>query len=389
MTVAFAMGFALAGVWCGAAMAQTAALPEDSVKAVILVYMRVGEEAEADSTLPTAQFEEHLTELERGGYHVRPLPEILEAIRNGTPLPAGTLALTFDGAYRSTYRNAIPRLLEKKIPFTLFYASDPLDQTLPDFMSWADLQTLARYETVTLGVLPASASHITRLPAQGMISQLNKARQRFREKFGQEVNLLSYPFGEYSLTLKTLAHRQGFSAAFGLQSGALSQKSDFYALPRFTMTEHYGDLERFRMVAHALPLPVTELEPENPALRSTQEWMTGFTLPPALANESQNLSCFIAGEATPHIERLGARIEIRSITPLTGIDKIRINCTMPGPATDDQEAQWRWLGLLYYRPENTGLSSGPALTSTKQPAPLTDTAHRTATPPDEPPALLE
>jgi len=371
LTSACILGLALWGAWPKPARAQST-LQQDQTKAVILAYSHIGDDDALGDNLPADLFSEHLAEIEKGGYTVLPLPEILSAFKRGDKLPPRSLALTFDGAYAATYRNALRPLLEKKIPFTLFYASDPLDQKLPDYMSWTELQTLARSPQVTLGVLPSSQVPIAGFPRQAIIGALNKARQRYREMFGHEMDLLAYPFGAYGLALKDLAAAQGFKAAFGLHSGAAYAGADLYALPRFTMTENYGDLERFQMVAQALPLPVTDMEPQDTAL-GTGEWMLGFTLPEALAAESQNLSCFLSGQPAPHIERLGPRIELRSAAPLSEEPKIRLNCTMPGPASEDGTPRWRWLGLLFHR-NQTARPEDPALNTPRQ---------------DELPALLE
>lgn len=340
-----------------AALAQAAPvrLPEDANRAVILAYHRVGEELPAADNLSAEQFAAHVREIESGGYTVLPLREILGALKSGAPLPPRTIAITFEGAYLSALRNAIPLLSEKKLPFSVFYASDSLDQKLPEYMSWEDLLRLEKGGNVTLGVLPARYAHTAHGQRRDMIAGLNRARQRFRETFGHEVDFLSYPYGEYSLELKDLAKTQGFKFALGLHSGAVYADSDFYALPRFSMTERYGDLERFRMIADSLPLPVTDAEPADPLL-GKGEWLAGFTLPAALERESQSLSCFISGQKTPKIQRLGRRVEIRSAETGLVPERIRMNCTMPGPPEDGADegrkaqTRWRWFGAIYHRP---------------------------------------
>ena len=322
------------------------ALPEDNSKAVILAYHRIGEDHIPDQSITLEQFHAHIREIKAGNYNVLPLTDIIKAISNGETLPTKTLGITLEGAYRSALKNGVPLLLDAEIPFTVFYASNSLDQKDPIFTSWEHLKTLSKEPNVILATLPASYEHIAHRSKQDILKNLNKARQRYRENFEKETTLLSYPFGEYSTELKQLAQSQGYEAAIGLHSGAVFNGSDLYAIPRFSMTESYGDLERFRLVTNALPLPVQDIEPANPILTEDQ-FFTGFTLPEKLAEQSKALSCFISGEATPIIERLGSRIEIRSQTPTQS--RARLNCTMSGPVSENDEIQWRWLGLLYHR----------------------------------------
>ncbi|MCB9983226.1 MAG: polysaccharide deacetylase family protein [Rhodospirillales bacterium] len=324
------------------------ALPEDRSKAVILAYTRIGEDDKPDESLTEEQFIAHIREIKTGGYHVLPLPDILDHLENNRPLPPLTLAITLDGAYRSAMQNAVPHLLAENLPFTVFYAADPLDQHDSDYASWQDLKSLKKHKNVTLATLPASYSHVAHATRTEMLAALNKARQRHREEFAAESPYLAYPFGEYALELKDLAQTQGFKAAFGLHSGAAYPGADLYALPRFTMTEQYGDPDRLRMVARALPLPTTDIEPADPNIKANS-FYTGFTLPGALSTQTEQLSCFISGHGRASIVQLGNRIEIREDTGLLDDERIRLNCTMPGPNNENNEAQWRWLGLLYFR----------------------------------------
>ncbi|MEM7650826.1 MAG: polysaccharide deacetylase family protein [Pseudomonadota bacterium] len=322
-------------------------LPEDESKAVIIAYHRIAEENLPYQNLTLAQFDSHIEDMASGNYNILPLPKIIEAITTASPLPQRTIAITLEGAYNSAIENAAPLLLKNEIPFTIFYPANALDRKDPDYASWRALKTLAKNPLVTLANLPASHSHLAHETRENMLRNLNKARQRHREEFNQEVDFLAYPFGEYSLALKDLAKSQGYKAALGLNSGAAHSGSGIYALPRFSMTEAYGDLERFRMVTRALPLPFKDLEPLDPHLKD-QSFFTGFTLPEALQNELESLACFISGQGKAQIEPLGSRIEIRSEINMEETPRVRLNCTLPGPASENDETRWRWLGLLYH-----------------------------------------
>lgn len=332
------------------AIAAGVSLPQDQSRAVVLSYINISNDEQKEGALSSAKFLQHIEAITNGSYTVLPLNEILNAIVNDQKLPPKTLALTFDGAYRSTFENAFPLLIEKNIPFTVFYTSNALDTSSADSITWKELKDLAQNKNVTLGLLPDLYDHTAYKTNRGIIVDLNRARQRHRENFNREADLLAYNFGEYSLELKTLSQKQGFKAAFGLQSGVLNVDSDLFALPRFSMTDRYGDLQRFEMVANALPFPVSDLTPQDPLLRDDNtEWFGGFTLPDALVKTSESLSCFISGLTQVEIEKIGARIEMRSPVSTLNQRRMRLNCIMRGPDTEDKKPQWRWMGILYHR----------------------------------------
>jgi len=322
----------------------------DQSSAVILAYHRIGEDAYPETNLRSDQFLAHIQELSEGPYTILPLSRIIGAVKSGETLPPLSLAITFEGAYKSALEEAAPLLLERGIPFTVFYASDNLDAGAGQYISWRELKKLAAHEGVDIGILPASYTRLYASEKGEIRAQINRARQRYQEEFGHEAALFSYPFGELSAAYKEVVREQGFEAAFSLQSGALYTGADFTALPRFSMTEKYGTLERLRLVAHALPLPATDIEPEDPLLTSPEP-LIGFTIDEKLAKSVSQLSCFVSSQADTTFEAVGQRIEMR-IPPLGGAEglndeRVRVNCTMPAGMNEETETRhWRWLGML-------------------------------------------
>lgn len=344
------LGIAAALLWPAGAPAHAQTIAQDERAAVIFSYHRVGEDEYPGNNIRREQFESHIRELRRGQYNVMPLPAIIDALRAGERLPPRTVAITFDGGYRSILEAAVPLLLRHNLPFTVFIATDNVERPSPEYMAWDEVRRLARNDLVTVGLHPATYQRLHHAPQEELLRQLNTARASFRDRLGHEPRLFAYPFGEYSKAYRDLIAAQGFDAAFGEQSGVAHDGADVYALPRFVMTESYGDLDRFLMTAHALPLPVTDVSPADPRLDNAKPAI-GFTVDPALKAGLKNLSCFAAGQGRPEIQIAGeTRVELRLEKAFT-TDRPRINCTMPGPAAaPGEEERWRWFGMMMNLP---------------------------------------
>ena len=313
--------------------------------AVILTYHRVGESIYPDTNINIEQFNAHINELENGGYTILPLPEIIKALKNNKTLPDKTIAITFEGAYKSALTNAFPVLIKKQIPFTLFFASNNADNNSKQHMNWTELRRLNRYKFITLGMHPATYSRLAGKPDNQILNQINKARLRFRKTFKREPSLFSYPFGEYSKAYSKLIKKQNFDAALSLNSGTASAFSDMFALPSFTMTENYSDSERFTLITNARPFPVYSIEPQDPYL-TTNSPSIGFSVAKEITKDLKKLSCFVSGQKQPEIEILGEnRVELRLNEPLT-TKRTRINCTLPLPHKKNKTPHWRWFGML-------------------------------------------
>ena len=337
--------FAVAAAWTFQALAGSPGVEADGMgnTAVVFAYDRFGEDQTPSISIRIDQFEAHLDELQDSDYQVLPLPRILEALRTGAPLPARTVAITIDEASRSAFREAWPRLKAAELPFTLFVATDAIDRGSPAHMSWAEVRQLAA-AGVTIGGLGASIQSLVSRPADEVRAELRRMADRLQAETGQRPTLFAYPQGEVSSAVRTIVTEQGFTAAFGQQSGVLHPQADRAALPRFVMNESFGSVDRFRLAANALPLPVTDLTPDDPLLTVNPPSL-GFTVADGVGDLSR-LACFAAGQGRTALERVTEdRVEVRIRDPFPP-GRTRVNCTLPAP-----DGRWRWLGMQFVVPE--------------------------------------
>jgi hypothetical protein len=211
-------------------------------------------------------------------------------------------------------------------------------------MTVDQIKKLAKNKLVTFGIMPSGYKSMVSASADENAAMLNKATSRYREIFDQDALFFAYPYGEYSAAVKKQVGGYGFRAVFAQQSAVAYAGSDFKALPRFTLTESFGDLDRFLLTANALPLPVTEVTPEDPVMKENPP-MIGFTVTPEIADLSK-LACFISGQGKAELTRVGEnRIEIRPQQPFQA-RSTRINCTMPDDVFIPGEPEyWRWFGM--------------------------------------------
>ena len=310
--------------------------------AVIVMYHRFGEDAYPSTNTRLDQLDAHIAELAHGGYTVRPVADIVAALKTGAPLPDRTVGITIDDAYASVYDHAWPRLRAAGLPFTVFVSSDAIDQGAGGMMNWDQIRELAR-AGVTIGHHAAAHAHMAGADPTANAADIARATRRLRAELGQAPTLFAYPYGEYSLALRDAIAVAGFSAAFGQHSGVAHAQSDMFALPRFALNERYGGLDRFTVVAQALPLPVADVTPSEPVLADNPPAF-GFTVT-ADVGDLGRLNCYASGAGATIVERLGARrIEVR-IDEAFAPGRARINCTLPGP-----DGRWRWFGTQFLVP---------------------------------------
>ena len=332
------------------ATANASEISADSSAAVIYAYQRIGEDSMPHASLSVDQFSAQLAELKRGNYVVKPLSEVTAALRAGQPLPRKTVVITFDGAYRSTIDKAIPMLDQEGYPYTIFFSSESIDGGGANSVTWGDLRSLSKKKHVELGIMPAYYAHMVGNAMPANVASINKALGRFDEEIGGQPAYFAWPYGEYSTALKNKLAEYPFTAAFTYHAGVAHTKSDMLALPRFIMNDLVGDIDRFKQTASALPLPVTDVSPEDPVLKNNPP-MIGFTVLPEIKSLSK-LACFISSQGKIKVNRVaGNRVELRPEQPFTD-RRTRINCTLPDDLEiPGEDTHWRWLGLVYVDPE--------------------------------------
>lgn len=326
--------------------AQASEISSDNSAVVIYAYQRIGEDSMPHASLSTDLFTAQLAELKRGNYIVKPLGEVVAALRNGGTLPHKTIAITFDGAYRSTLEKAIPLLDQEGYPYTVFFSSENIDANAASSMTWDDLRKLSKKKNAELGIMPAFYAHMVGNTMAANVASINKALGRYREEIGGQPAYFAWPYGEYSLALKSKLAEYPFTAALTYHAGVAHEKSDMLALPRFIMNDLVGDIERFKQTASALPLPVSDISPEDPVLKNNPP-MIGFTVTPEIKSLGK-LACFVSSQGKIKINRVaGNRVELRPETPFSD-RRTRINCTLPDDLEiPGEDTHWRWLGFVY------------------------------------------
>lgn len=335
-----ALLLALAG---GPGVAPGAALAQES-NAVVLMYHRFGEERLPSTNIRLEQFEAHIAELTSGSYTVLPLEDIAKALKDGAALPDRTVAITVDDAFLSVYTEAWPRLRDAGLPFTVFVATDPVDQGRRGYMSWDQLRELAA-AGVSIGNHTTSHLHMADASPEQNAAAIARSRERFQAELGMDPVLFAYPYGEASLEVRKTIVNAGFDAAFGQHSGVVYRGHDPLYLPRFSFNENFSAMDRFRLIVNALPLPARDITPADMMLDDDRPAF-GFTVEPAVDDLSR-LNCFTSGQENPAtIQRLGdTRFEVRADEALRP-GRNRFNCTLL-----TREGRWRWFGMQYYLPK--------------------------------------
>lgn len=309
--------------------------------AVVFMYHKFDKPKHPSTNITLKQFEEHLSEFSKDKYNVRSLEYIVDTIINDGSLPKNTIAITVDDADKSFFNIAWPMLKEKGFPVTLFVTTSTILDNNKNYMNWDEIRKV-KSEGVVIGAHTDTHPHLPDLSLEQIKSEIEKSNRIFLKEIGTTPSLFAFPYGEADLKTINLLKEYKYKVSFGQHSGVINETSNLYYLPRFSLNEKYGNIDRVKFAANSKGMGVYDFVPRDPTILENPPFI-GFSL--LDEKLSKSIDCFIfdsAGKVDLEIFKFNERIEIRINRELKK-GRTRLNCT-----AKDNDGNWRWYGHQFY-----------------------------------------
>ncbi|MEQ9450690.1 MAG: polysaccharide deacetylase family protein [Pseudomonadales bacterium] len=328
---------------------------------MVLLYHHVAEDTPAATTISPRLFKRHLDYLSEHGYQVLALSDIVARLQQGEPLPAQTVAITFDDAYRSLLEVAVPELNQRQWPYTVFVNTQAVATRAGPYLTWSELRTL-RDQGASIQNHSHSHDHLAfPAPEESRSAWIKRVRedialaqQQLTTQLEIEPTLFAWPYGEYTPELDAVVQQLDL-VGFAQQSGAISVdalSSGQAALPRTPFNEQNGGMDRFIERLKMLPLPVQSDPPTGLRLSASEDRPAvkiDISAPPARIDE---LACYANGVAL-NISEVTHRGQSYSATLVPSQafkpGRTKINCTVPA-----EHGRWYWWSHLSMLPYPDG-----------------------------------
>lgn len=164
---------------------------------------------------------------------------VVWALDAPTPTAPHWAGISFDDAYVSVLENAVPELVCRNLPFTVFVPTGSLGQRptwvrcsdhplwKEEVMSAKQLAALARLPGVNLGSHTVTHPRLTQLSRAAVEGELHDSKSALEDIVGRPVLMLSFPHGAWNATVVECARAVGYERLFGIEPVCL----DGAALP--------------------------------------------------------------------------------------------------------------------------------------------------------------
>lgn len=141
--------------------------------------------------------------------------------------------VTFDDAFESVFRNALPELDKRRIPATVFVIAGVMGRTTgwegyPErTMSLDEIKSL-RSDLVTIGSHTLTHSPLRSLTEPEVKAEISESRKRLEELLHRKITLFSFPYGGFRDYMIEWCKEAGYERVFTtLPYLALSDPQEF------------------------------------------------------------------------------------------------------------------------------------------------------------------
>jgi peptidoglycan/xylan/chitin deacetylase (PgdA/CDA1 family) len=258
---------------------------------LILCYHAVSPTWRSPLSVTPNELAAQMRYLLRRGYKPETLSEAM-----ASPRPAAALAVTFDDAYESVCRHALPVLSSLGIAATLFVPTEIVDRAgqMPEIiniptdwvgeeddmraMSWDDVRRLSA-EGWEVGSHTCSHPDLTKVDGGALRSELQRSRERCEEQLQLPCASFAYPFGSYDGDALEAVRQAGYRYAVTLEQHVLEPLAGREAvdLPRDGI---YPSTGRLKLTLHGSRL-ARSLRFSDSYSRFARRWIWPSEEPPA------------------------------------------------------------------------------------------------------------
>ena len=307
----------------------------------VFMYHRFDENKYPSTNVTEKQFLSHIEYVLENKIKILSLEEIIGKLKKNEKFNEKAIAFSVDDAYGSFYKIAWPVFRDNNIPVTLFISTDIINKKTKDYMTWPQIRQFIN-EGGSVGQHTSTHLHMPLNNLADIKKDILNSHKSWIKNIGFIPKLFAYPYGETSNEVIGILKEFDISHAFGQHSGVISSFDNHYYLPRFSLNEKFGEMDRFEFAVNAYSLDVKNFMPTNMFLVDERKPTIEFSIIENLKGSSINCFSNPGGKWNKqeiiNIKKDRVQINLNEAY-LEG--RARINCTT---IVDDK---WYWFGYQF------------------------------------------
>jgi peptidoglycan/xylan/chitin deacetylase (PgdA/CDA1 family) len=201
----------------------------------ILMYHNIGNEKGSFFVAPE-NFTKQMEYINKNGYEVITLDELVTSIKNKKPLKRNKVVITFDDGYRDNFQYAYPVLRRLGFPATVFLITDFIGRnsmgTEKEFLNWNEVIAMSKNK-ISFGGHTKTHFYLGVIKDEkAAFEQIVGSKKAIEEKTGMPVDYFCYPSGGFNPKAKVFVVMAGYKGACTTNRGFYKFNRDVYELKR-------------------------------------------------------------------------------------------------------------------------------------------------------------
>lgn len=201
----------------------------------VLMYHHIQPNAESQTrgqkalSVDNGEFDLQMGYLVSQGYSIISAKQLADALINHTGLPQKSAVITIDDGYSDIYSYAYPILQKYRLIANLMIPTGLIGGS--DYLSWSQLEEMTKSGLIFVEDHTWSHYSIARGSLDKIKFEIQTGKQQLQDHTGQNIDLFTYPYGEFSASAISILQQEGFVGAF-------SEIPGFWQCDSFIMTLH-------------------------------------------------------------------------------------------------------------------------------------------------------
>ena len=180
-------------------------------------------------------FTKQMEYIQKKGYKVITLDELVRSIKNKEPLKRNSVVITFDDGYKDNLEYAYPVLRKFGFPATIFLISGYIGND-KRFLNWDQARIMSK-DNISFGAHTKTHFYLGSAKDEKVIlDEVGGSKRRIEQEIGAPVDYFCYPTGGFNERVKEIVKDVGYQGACTTNRGQARFNSDVYELKRVKVT---------------------------------------------------------------------------------------------------------------------------------------------------------
>ena len=211
-----------------------------SLRVPILMYHYIRDNPDPNDILgynlsvTPVEFDKQMHYLSDNQYNTITMLDLVNALKNTTPLPKKSIILTFDDGYTDFYTNAFPILKKYNLKAENYVISGFIDHYR--YLSSSQIKEMYQSGLITIGSHSVDHPDLRTLTNDTLHKEMIDSKNTLEKLLATTITDFCYPFGYYNESVKESVEEAGYIDATTTQESAIHTSNNHSLMPRVRMS---------------------------------------------------------------------------------------------------------------------------------------------------------